>query len=141
MLPQLPAKCESHQPLPRPPEPVVAPEPRRILSLRSADRILYAELIQAADISLGSEPLLWVRPLMLAPLPHAQQVSGNIVELKGTADLVWPAVQFTEAYAEEVLPLWPQAEVRSNARHILNTFMKQVWQFNQADSSQANSSN
>lgn len=128
MLPQLPAKCESYPESSSPVEVVnhpAAPDPRPILSLRSQEQILYVELIQAPTFGSRSKEMLWVRPLLLAPL---NLDPDPVLDLRITADLVWPASQFEPAYAEDLLPLLPHAEARPNAHQALNQFMHQVWQ-------------
>lgn len=122
MLPALPAKCESS---PSPPPqlalpPAHPPEPRPILALTSSQQILYVELIQSSDLSPQTEPMAWVRPLVLSGDP--------VVDLRHTADLLWPAAAFSPAYAEDLLPLFDQAEPLPQARQILHQFMTQVWQ-------------
>ena len=119
---RLPAKCES-SPTPSPQlalPPAQPPEPRPILSLSSHQQILYAEWIQSSDLSPQTDPMVWVRPLVLSGDP--------VVDLRHTADLLWPAAAFSPAYAEDLLPLLDQAEPLPQARQILHQFMTQVWQ-------------
>lgn len=78
--------------------------------------------------------MLWVRPLILA-----NRTTDNIIDLRYTSDLLWPANAFHPAYAEDLLPLWdrlsqqtqahkdPLAEI-PQARQILQTFLKEAWQ-------------
>ncbi len=119
MLPALPPKCESSPSPQLALPPAHPPEPRPILSLSSSQQILYVELIQSSDLS-PTEPMAWVRPLVLSGDP--------VVDLRHTADLLWPAAAFSPGYAEDLLPLFDQAEPLPDARQVLHQFMTQVWQ-------------
>lgn len=134
LLPRLPARCGSVENIPfrsRPlPAPVevgsTPPSPRPILALPGSQATLYAELIQASlhNLAAGSPALLWVRPLLL-------RQGSQVLNLRATSDLLWPAAGFVPAYAEEVLPLLEQARDPAPhelpARQQLQAFLRQVW--------------
>lgn len=120
---RLPAKCESPTPAStaqRALPPAQPPQPRPILCLPAGPRVLYGELIQSSPLSPQGEPMVWVRPLLLSGDP--------VVDLRLTADLLWPARAFSPAYAEDLLPLQDQAVILPTARQLLHQFMTQVWQ-------------
>ncbi|MGY2725799.1 hypothetical protein ACVWXV_000952 [Thermostichus sp. OS-CIW-21] len=134
LLPRLPARCGSVENIPfrsRPlPAPVevgsTPPSPRPILALPGPQATLYVELIQASlhNLAAGSPALLWVRPLLL-------RQGSQVLNLRATSDLLWPAAGFVPAYAEEVLPLLEQARDPAPhelpARQQLQAFLRQVW--------------
>ncbi|MFS8781617.1 hypothetical protein [Synechococcus sp. W55.1] len=134
LLPRLPARCGSVENIPfrsRPlPAPVevgsTPPSPRPILALPGPQATLYVELIQASlhNLAAGSPALLWVRPLLL-------RQGSQVLNLRATSDLLWPAAGFVPAYAEEVLPLLEQARDPAphepSARQQLQAFLRQVW--------------
>lgn len=134
LLPRLPARCGSVENIPfrsRPlPAPVevgsTPPSPRPILALPGPQATLYVELIQASlhNLAAGSPALLWVRPLLL-------RQGSQVLNLRATSDLLWPAAGFVPAYAEEVLPLLKQARDPAPhelpARQQLQAFLRQVW--------------
>jgi hypothetical protein len=134
LLPRLPARCGSVENIPfrsRPlPAPVevgsTPPSPRPILALPGSQATLYVELIQASlhNLAAGSPALLWVRPLLL-------RQGSQVLNLRATSDLLWPAAGFVPAYAEEVLPLLEQARDPAPhelpARQQLQAFLRQVW--------------
>jgi len=134
LLPCLPARCGSVENIPfrsRPlPAPVevgsTPPSPRPILALPGPQATLYVELIQASlhNLAAGSPALLWVRPLLL-------RQGSQVLNLRATSDLLWPAAGFVPAYAEEVLPLLEQARDPAPhelpARQQLQAFLRQVW--------------
>lgn len=64
--------------------------------------------------------MVWVRPLVLSGSP--------VLDLRHSADLLWPARAFSPAFAEDLLPLLDQAVPSPEARQILQQFMTQVWQ-------------
>ncbi|MFS8887842.1 hypothetical protein [Thermostichus sp. OS-CIW-26] len=102
------------------------PSPRPILALPGPQATLYVELIQASlhNLAAGSPALLWVRPLLL-------RQGSQVLNLRATSDLLWPAAGFVPAYAEEVLPLLEQARDPAPhelpARQQLQAFLRQVW--------------
>ncbi|MGY2801390.1 hypothetical protein [Thermostichus sp. MS-CIW-37] len=134
LLPRLPARCGSvenipfrNRPLPAPVEVgSTPPSPRPILALPGPQATLYVELIQASlhNLAAGSPALLWVRPLLL-------RQGSQVLNLRATSDLLWPADGFVPAYAEEVLPLLEQARDPAphepSARQQLQAFLRQVW--------------
>ncbi|HIK21111.1 MAG TPA: hypothetical protein IGR15_08655 [Synechococcus sp. M44_DOE_062] len=132
LLPRLPAQCAEAihllgRPLPASAEVGSAPpSPRPILALPGPQATLYVELIQASlhNLAAGSPPLLWVRPLLL-------RQGSQVLNLRATSDLLWPAAGFVPAYAEEVLPLLEQARDPAphelSARQQLQAFLRQVW--------------
>lgn len=134
LLPRLPARCGSvenipfrSRPLPAPVEVCsTPPSPRPILALPGPQATLYVELIQASlhNLAAGSPALLWVRPLLL-------RQGSQVLNLRATSDLLWPAAGFVPAYAEEVLPLLEQARDPAphepSARQQLQAFLRQVW--------------
>lgn len=134
LLPCLPAQCDSVEglrllgrPLPAPVEVgSTPPSPRPILALPGPQATLYVELIQASlhNLAAGSPALLWVRPLLL-------RQGSQVLNLRATSDLLWPAAGFVPAYAEEVLPLLEQARDPAPhelpARQQLQAFLRQVW--------------
>lgn len=85
--------------------------PRPIVQISALDQILFAELIQS-----GSGRLSWIRPLFLV-------ISGSVWDLKLDSDILWHG-SFEFAYAEEVLPLYFQAQPTAAARQLVQTFLK-----------------
>ncbi|MFS8872192.1 hypothetical protein NW849_03020 [Synechococcus sp. R55.3] len=134
LLPRLPARCGSVENIPSRSRPLPAPvevgstppSPRPILALPGPQATLYVELIQASlhNLAAGSPALLWVRPLLL-------RQGSQVLNLRATSDLLWPAAGFVPAYAEEVLPLLEQARDPAphepSARQQLQAFLRQVW--------------
>jgi hypothetical protein len=133
MVPRLPAQAESPAriPLAAGSIPALPTQPRPILQLSVAEQILYVELVatterQSSCPDLDPKPtaMLWVRPLLLVCLGSA---APGVVELRHTADLLWPEQVFTPAFAEDLLPYLPLAAALPEARQMLQSFMQQVW--------------
>lgn len=100
--------------------------PCQIVYLEHESTRLYAEVIQ-----VGSRPVCWVRPLLLA---NNYLWEPLVSDLRSTADLVLPLTLFHPALDTEVIPLLvlltsePQPERDPLAVEQLNQFIHKVWQ-------------
>ncbi len=100
--------------------------------LEHEDTRLYAEVVQVVEV----RQRCWVRPLVLVVVPTDNQPSEAlaIVDLRASADLLWPSTLFRPALDTEVLaflPIFtsePKAERDPTAQQQLNQFIYQVWQ-------------
>ncbi len=118
----------------------------QIVCLEHGDQIFYGEVIQVVE----SRQLCWVRPLALAPIPTPENYFGGKapwIDLRQTADVVYPLCLFRPALDTEVLPLLSQllastpdgsaeeilisvthtSEYERTGRH-LRQFLDHVWQ-------------
>ena len=100
-------------------------KPHQVVYLSSDQAYLYGEVIQVVP----SRQLCWFRPWLLA-LPS----DPRVVDLRLTADLLWPIKLFKPALDTEVLPwlaeLHPSnvnPEANQQARKQLHCFIEQVW--------------
>ena len=100
-------------------------KPHQVVYLSSTQAYLYGEVIQVVT----SRQLCWFRPWLLT-LPDDRQV----VDLRFTADLLWPLTLFQPALDTEVLPWLAQLnpsnvnpEANQQARKQLHYFIEQVW--------------
>jgi len=99
-------------------------KPCQIVSLNYQNTCLYSEVIQV----ITSRRLCWVRPLLLFSQPT------QIVDLRGTSDLLWPLPLFQPALDTEIIPLLSQLPEPNfvvenpEAPPQLRKFIHQVWQ-------------
>ncbi len=102
-------------------------KPRQIVSLRSEETCLYAEVIQI----VVSRQLCWARPLFLVTLNTETQL---VTDLRGAADLVWPIHLFQLALDTEVIPLFsflesePPPDLNPTTQQQLSQFVNLFWQ-------------
>ncbi len=101
--------------------------PRQIVYLEHESTRLYAEVIQ-----VGSRPVCWVRPLLLAN--NYLSMEPLVSDLRSVADLVLPLTLFHLALDTEVIPLLAlltselQPDHNPLAVKQLNQFIHKVWQ-------------
>ncbi|WP_017324481.1 hypothetical protein [Synechococcus sp. PCC 7336] len=137
MLPLLPSRCptperDRERPQSNPPIGRTVPthlQPRPVLSLNAGEQILLVELVQEATLS-SPVAMVWVRPQLLVT---RSPDSFEAISLPHTSDLLWPAIHFQPAYAEDVLQYWDRASDRSleEAKQRLHQFLRRAWQIQQ----------
>jgi hypothetical protein len=107
-------------------------QPRQIVCLEHGYTQLYAEVIQV----LESRQRCWVRPLVLvmASENHLANDGLSSVDLRASADLLWPVTLFRPALDTEIaahlaiLASEPRSDRDLTALKQLNQFILQVWQ-------------
>ena len=108
--------------------------PHQIVYLEHDNCRLYGEAIQV----ISARQMSWVRPLVLVTVADPGDRSPQIdklVDLRFTADLIWPESLFRPALDTEVIGLLMELEDLNtpphnlhNAHQELRCFMDQVWQ-------------
>lgn len=121
--------------------PPVPLQPHQILCLECEGAVLFAELIQVAQV----RNLLWVRPIALGRSPRSDpscpehpprtpfNVPDELYNLRQSADLLLPSSLFRVAFDWEFLPLLPlvkagetetEAEAFNPNRHLAQQEMR-----------------
>ena len=105
-------------------------KPHQVVYLSSAQAYLYGEVIQVVT----SRQLCWFRPWLLTLPGDRSTGDRQVVDLRFTADLLWPIKLFQPALDAEVLPWLAQLnpsnvnpEANQQARKQLHCFIEQVW--------------
>ena len=107
--------------------------PYQIVYLEHDRCRLYAEEIEV----ISDRQMSWVRPVVLATIlePGESTQKDKLVDLRFTADLIWPESSFQPALDTEVIGLLMQLEDLytppdnlQNARQELRCFIDRVWQ-------------
>jgi hypothetical protein len=86
------------------------------------------ELIDTSLDRSGGQDTIWVRPLYLVERTDANRM--RVCNLQHTSDLLWPAQCFSQVYAEDLLPLIPQAVemAAEQSGQVLRAFVQKAWQ-------------
>lgn len=101
----------------------MTPAVHEIVFVETAGLRLYAEVIQVIDARAGHRlvsegyrptngPRLWVRPLCICesnvpPVVNGDFTCGQVYDLRGGSDLVWPAEVFENALDTEWMRIIP----------------------------------
>ena len=110
---------------------------RQTVYLEHGDTRLYAEVIQVVEV----RQRCWVRPLLLVVVPDDNQLfeALAIVDLRASADLLWPSTLFRPALDTEVIAFLPftsepKVDRDPTAQQQLSQFIYQVWQAHEGGS-------
>lgn len=106
-------------------------KPSQIVFLERGQTCLYGEVIQVVP----SRQLCWVRPLALVTATYTATSQSEVIDLRCTSDLIWPASLFQLAIDTQVIPLIAQLTDAENllekdiapAKARLHRFIAQVW--------------
>ncbi|MEL6438216.1 MAG: hypothetical protein AAFQ80_03005 [Cyanobacteria bacterium J06621_8] len=100
----------------------------QIACLECSNQRLYGEVIQL----IPQRKLCWFRPIYL--LTEA----ANLIDLRSSSDLLWPAALFRPALDTEVIEYYaslgdfePTIEEKSLNHQYLHQFLRQVWRSHQ----------